>query len=88
MYKWFNKTATLEHLTEGEIINPVEYVEKLKAFQKVGIKGTYIVEKKYKEHSEIGFHYYKLDTLIKYFSKTKVNELKIVFNNNGKISCY
>lgn len=88
-YKWFNRSVTLklEHLTEGETINPIEYVEKLQLFKKLGLTGTYIVDKTYTEHGKSGFHYYKLDTLIRYFSKFKTfDKLEIKFRN-GNLSC-
>lgn len=47
MFKCFNQTVTLAHLSEGDVINPKEYVEKLNLFQQLGVRGTYIVEKSY-----------------------------------------
>ena len=52
--------AVLDNLSEGEIIDLKDYVERLKAFKFVSDhRGTYIVEKS--GH----FHYYYFDTLIK-----------------------
>lgn len=86
-FKWFNQTVTLAHLSEGDVINPKEYVEKLKLFQQLGVRGTYIVEKSYQEYSKTGFHFYFLTTLIKYFSTFNVDKIRIAFNSNRKIAC-
>lgn len=84
--KWFDHEVTLHHLREGQVINPIEYVEHLKLFMQLGVKGTYITDKTYVAHSQSGFHYYNLSTLIEYFSQFKTDKLEIRYNN-GKLSC-
>lgn len=87
VYKVLTKAVKLENLTEGQTINRLEYIEKLKFFNKYDINGgTYIVDKNYKEYGEIGLHYYKYTTLIKYFSKFSIDEVTIKFVN-GKLCC-
>lgn len=104
-YKALNQIVTLEHLEEGQIINIEEYIEKLQFFAKYsrfGIdrifkaEGTYITEKCYIEHTEVGLHYYKFDTLIKFFEKFRaVNRfgrgkrqfVKITFDKNHSLQC-
>lgn len=77
-YKSLNRSITLEHLEEGQIIEIEEYIEKLKFFAKysrLGIdgifknKGTYITERRYIPNTEKGLHYYNFETLIKYFER-------------------
>lgn len=71
-YKYLNRSAVLEHLQEGQTVNIDEYIEKLRFFKKyTGNQGTYITDRRYIEYSEIGLHYYKFDTLIKFFENFK-----------------
>lgn len=104
-YKALNRIVTLEHLEDGQIIDIEEYIEKLHFFAKysrIGIdgifktEGTYITEKCYIEHTEVGLHYYKFDTLIKFFEKfrtvnrfgrNKKQLVMITFNKNHKLEC-
>ena len=66
-YKYLNRSAALEHLQEGQAINIDEYIEKLRFFKKyTDSQGTYITDHRYIEYSEIGLHYFKYDTLIKF----------------------
>ncbi len=84
--KWFDHEVTLHHLREGQVINPIEYVEQLKLFNQLGVRGTYITDKTYTPYSQTGFHYYNLTTLIKYFSSFKEDKVTIKYTN-GKLSC-
>lgn len=87
VYNELTNAVKLENLTEGQTINRLEYIEKLKFFNKYDIdRGTYIVDKNYREYGEIGLHYYKYITLIKYFSKFSTDEITIKFVD-GKICC-
>ena len=87
IYKALTKAVKLENLTEGQTINRLEYIEKLKFFNKYDVgRGTYIVDRRYKEYGEIGLHYYKYTTLIDYFSKLSKDEVTIKFVN-WKLSC-
>ena len=87
VYKALTKAVKLENLTEGQTINRLEYIEKLKFFNKYDVgRGTYIVDRRYKEYGEIGLHYYKYTTLIDYFSKLSKDEVTIKFVN-WKLSC-
>lgn len=71
-YKYLNRFAVLEHLQEGQTVNIDEYIEKLRFFKKyTDSQGTYITDRRYIEYSEIGLHYYKFDTLIKFFENFK-----------------
>ena len=87
VYKALTKSVKLENLTEGQIVNRLEYIEKLKFFNKYDAGGgTYIVDRNYREYGEIGLHYYKYTTLIDYFSKLSKDEVTIKFVN-WKLSC-
>ena len=87
IYKALTKAVKLENLTEGQTINRLEYIEKLKFFNKYDIgRGTYIVDRRYKEYGEIGLHYYEYTTLIDYFSKLSKDEVTIKFVN-WKLNC-
>lgn len=87
VYKALTRAVKLENLTEGQTINRLEYIEKLKFFNKYDTgRGTYIVDKNYREYGEIGLHYYKYTTLIEYFSELSTDEITIKFVN-GKICC-
>jgi hypothetical protein len=71
-YKYLNRSAVLEHLQEGQTVNIDEYIEKMQFFKKyVNCHGIYITDSRYIEYSEIGLHYYKYDTLIKFFENFK-----------------
>lgn len=91
-YKALNRTATLEHLAERQIINIDEYIEKLRFFKKyTDNQGTYITDRRYIEYSEIGLHYYKFDTLIKFFENFKhengTKKALITFSKNHCLQC-
>lgn len=104
-YKSLNRSVTLDHLEEGQTIDIEEYIEKLHFFAKYsrfgidGIfktEGTYITEKCYIEHTEIGLHYYKFGTLIKFFEKFRAVDrfgrkkrqlVKITFDENHNLQC-
>lgn len=91
-YKALNRTATLEHLAERQIINIDEYIEKLCFFKKyTDNQGTYITDRHYIEYSEIGLHYYKFDTLIKFFENFKhengTKKALITFSENHCLQC-
>lgn len=91
-YKALNKTATLEHLAERQAINIDEYIEKLRFFKKyTDSQGTYITDRRYIEYSEIGLHYFKYDTLIKFFEDFKqrnhTKRILITFNKNHRLQC-
>lgn len=87
VYKALTKAVKLENLTEGQTINRLEYIEKLKFFNKYNKDGgTYIVDRRYREYGEIGLHYYKYTTLINYFSKLSTEEITIKFEN-WKLCC-
>ena len=67
-YKYLNRSAVLEHLQEGQTVNIDEYIEKMQFFKKYGNnQGIYITDSRYIEYTEIGLHYFKYDTLIKFF---------------------
>lgn len=86
-YEALTKAVKLENLTEGQTINRLEYIKKLKFFNEYDMGGgTYIVDKNYKKYGEIGLHYYKYTTLIKYFSKLSMDKATIKFVN-GKLCC-
>lgn len=93
-YKALSQFVTLENLTEGDIIEAPAYIEKLRFFEKYALfgannqykhKGTYVVDRRYREPSEIGLHYYKYSTLIKYLSKYRSSKLKVCFDENYKL---
>lgn len=91
-YKYLNRSAVLEHLQEGQTINIDEYIEKLRFFKKyTDSQGTYITDRRYIEHSEIGLYYYKFDTLIKFFEDFKqrnhTKRILITFNKNHRLQC-
>lgn len=90
-YEALSRSVTLENLTEGDIINRQEYIEKLRFFKKFsrfGVddvfksEGTYIVDRRYREFSEIGLHYYKYSTLIERISMYSARRLKVCFDKN------
>ena len=78
-YKYLNRSAVLEHLQEGQTVNIDEYIEKLRFF------------KKYTDNQEIGLHYYKFDTLIKFFENFKhengTKKALITFSKNHCLQC-
>lgn len=91
-YKYLNHSAALEHLQEGQAINIDEYIEKLRFFKKyTDSQGTYITDRRYIEYSEIGLHYYKFDTLIKFFEnfkqRNRTKRILITFNKNHRLQC-
>lgn len=88
VYKALTRAVKLENLTEGQTINLLEYIEKLKFFNKYDEGGgTYIVDRRYREYGEIGLHYYKYTTLIEYFSRFSTDEVTIKFSINWKLCC-
>ena len=71
-YKYLNRSAVLEHLQERQTVNIDEYIEKMQFFKKYGNnQGIYITDSRYIEYAEIGLHYFKYDTLIKFFEDFK-----------------
>lgn len=69
-----------------------EYIEKLRFFKKyTDSQGTYITDRRYIEYSEIGLHYYKFDTLIKFFENFKhengTKKALITFSKNHCLQC-
>lgn len=92
-HKALSRTVTLKSLSEGDVINIEEYIEKLRFFKKYSrfgvddrfkAEGAYIVDRRYKEHSNIGLHYFKFDILIamleQYRDHNKERKVKIVFD--------
>lgn len=96
-YKYLNRSAVLEHLQEGQTVNIDEYIEKLRFLKKyTDSQGTYITDRRYIEYAETGLHYYKFDTLIKFFERFRtVNRfgrkkkqlVKITFDKNHILEC-
>jgi hypothetical protein len=91
-YKYLNRSAVLEHLQEGQTVNIDEYIEKLRFFKKyTDSQGTYITDRRYIEYSEIGLHYFKYDTLIKFFEDFKhrnnAKRILITFSKNHRLQC-
>lgn len=91
-YKYLNRSAVLEHLQEGQTVNIDEYIEKLRFFKKyTDNQGTYITDRRYIEYSEIGLHYCKFDTLIKFFENFKhengTKKTLITFSKNHCLQC-
>lgn len=91
-YKALNRSIELEHLSEGQVINIPEYIEKLEFFKKYHkYPGTYIVDRRYVQYSGTGLHYYKYDTLIRFFTDLRkrygLNYAKITFGKTYKLKC-
>lgn len=91
-YKYLNRSAVLEHLQEGQTVNIDEYIEKLRFFKKyTDSQGTYITDRRYIEYSEIGLHYFKYDTLKKFFEDFKhrnhEKRILITFSKNHRLQC-
>lgn len=91
-YKYLNRSAVLEHLQEGQTVNIDEYIEKLRFFKKyTDSQGTYITDRRYIEYAEIGLHYFKYDTLIKFFKDFKhrnhEKRILITFSKNHRLQC-
>lgn len=91
-YKALSRTVVLENLSEGRQINIDEYIEKLRFFGKYGCcQGIYITDSRYIEYQEIGLHYFKYDTLIKFFEDFKqthhVKYALITFGSNHRLQC-
>lgn len=91
-YKALRAVVTLDNLEEGQVVNIDEYIEKLQFFKKyIGDQGTYITDHRYIEYSEIGLHYYKFDTLIKFFENFKhengTKKALITFSKNHCLQC-
>lgn len=91
-YKYLNRSAVLEHLQEGQTVNIDEYIEKMQFFKKYGSnQGIYITDSRYIEYSKIGLHYYKYDTLIKFFEDFKqrnhTKHILITFSKNHRLQC-
>lgn len=91
-YKALNRFIELEHLSEGQIIYIPEYIEKLEFFKKYHkYQGTYIIDRRYAEYSDTGLHYYKYDTLIRFFTDLQkrygLNYAKITFSGTYKLQC-
>lgn len=86
-YNYLSKEIKLHNLEEGEKINRLELLEKLYFFKKYSNqKGFYITDKRYKEYGQIGLHYYKFDTIIKYLKKFNDEFIEIKFSKNYKLS--
>lgn len=88
--------VTLENLSEGDVIDVQEYIEKLRFFKKFCYfgpdnrykrEGTYITDHRYNGHSDIGLHYNKYDTLIKYLSQhySDVKKVRVCFSNSYRL---
>ena len=91
-YKALTRSIVLPNLSENDIINIDEYLEKLRFFNKYGNQGTYITDNRYREYSDIGLHYYAYTTLIQYFSDLQAyykNAVyaRILFSRDYKLSC-
>lgn len=91
-YKYLNRSAVLEHLQEGQTVNIDEYIEKMQFFKKYGNnQGIYITDSRYIEYTEIGLHYFKYDTLIKFFKNFKhengTKKALITFSENHCLQC-
>lgn len=91
-YKYLNRSAVLEHLQEGQTVNIDEYIEKMQFFKKYGNRqGIYITDSRYIEYREIGLHYFKYDTLIKFFEDFKqrnhTKRILITFSKNHRLQC-
>ena len=91
-YKYLNRSAVLEHLQEGQTVNIDEYIEKMQFFKKYGnCHGSYITDSRYIEYAEIGLHYFKYDTLIKFFEDFKqrnhTKRILITFSKNHRLQC-
>lgn len=91
-YKYLNRSAVLEHLQEGQTVNIDEYIEKMQFFKKYGNnQGIYITDSRYIEYREIGLHYFKYDTLIKFFEDFKqrnhAKHISITFSKNHRLQC-
>lgn len=92
VYKYLNCSAVLEHLQEGQTVNIDEYIEKMQFFKKYGnCQGIYITDSRYIEYAEIGLHYFKYDTLIKFFENFKhengMKKALITFSKNHCLQC-
>lgn len=90
-YKALNQVVTLESLSEGDVIEVKSYIEKLLFFKKYSAfgtenqfrhEGTYITDRRYREYSEIGLHYYKYSTLIEKIPMYGCNKLKVCFDKD------
>lgn len=99
-YKALRAVVALDNLEEGQTINIDEYIDKLHFFKKYSrfgmgdrfkTEGTYITDRRYIEYSEIGLHYYKFDTLIKFFENFKhengTKKALITFSENHCLQC-
>lgn len=92
VYKYLNRSAVLEHLQEEQTVNIDEYIEKMQFFKKYGnCQGIYITDSRYIEYAEIGLHYFKYDTLIKFFENFKhengMKKALITFSKNHCLQC-
>lgn len=90
--KELTRSVHLPNLSENDIINIAEYLEKLRFFQKYGNQGTYMTDSRYRKYSDVGLHYYAYSTLIQYFSDLRMYYknaayAKIVFSRDYKLSC-
>ena len=91
-YIYLNRSAVLELLQEGQALNIDEYIETMQFFKKYGnCQGIYITDSRYIEYAEIGLHYYKYDTLIKFFEDFKqgnrTKHILITFSKNHRLQC-
>lgn len=91
-YKALSRSVVIENLSEGQKINIDEYIEKLRFFGKYGsCQGIYITDSRYIEYQETGLHYFKYDTLIKFFEDFKqIHHAKcilITFSKNHRLQC-
>lgn len=77
MESWQDTKVTFKHLSEGETINPKEYVKRLKALKLLGGNGVYVILKSYSSFRDGGFLWFSVDTLINYFSKFHTDALEI-----------
>lgn len=83
-YKALRRTVELNNLSEGQVIDTKEYIEKLRFFSKYSTaKGTYITDKTYVEYSERGLHYFYYETLIKLLTQLHAEKVLIGFNNGA-----
>ena len=91
-YKALTRSVSLPNLSENDIVDISEYLEKLRFFNKYSNQGTYITDDRYREYSDTGLHYYAYTTLIQYFSDLQTyykNAVyaKILFSKDYKLSC-
>ena len=81
MWDLFDTHLAFPYLSEGDTINPIEYVKKLKALKLLGGTGVYVYFKPTDALAKGGFLWFKINTLIRYFSQFKTTELTIKCSN-------